>query len=546
MIQYDVVLNFVTKMNGGSPAKMIDKSVTPVVALKKAFSQMMDLERFKDMGMNLQDYNTEMAKVRNTVTNLGGDFNKMNSNAKKMSKRFDMSMMSVMFFGMQIQKTFTMVFNSMLNTFKMLDKKGVMPLNRALTKMEAAFTFLSFAVMKAMEPILLPIIDAIVGLVDWFSQLPTPVLQAVGTLTILGATLGGMMYAVGTISLGLEGINTALLGIGGATGATGVLTTLEGLLWPVAAALLWITWILEDVKNNSASWEKAFNSVGLAINDLVSAFVGSEVDVSQAGDFIGKVFLLSSAIAGIAIRGIIYQIGALIDALLGLSYAMQFKFGDAAVSFGKALKTEMDFLADSESVIDKTMKKIMDIKEKVYAEPTTGPVNAKVGADILLGKNTNDFFNTGKSQFDNYAKGVSSSSHLIQQSVLMCSKPITNTLGSTALPTTGPLANVPQQGYNLMSAYSAKVTEASPLLNTTMQTVFNSAGKTMYDTNHYWVEQTISDVNRALAKLRELENKRKEESKATSVTNNNKSVVVNVKGSDNTKLVTDIKKAVAL
>jgi hypothetical protein len=128
----------------------------------------------------------------------------------------------------------------------------------------------------------------------------------------------------------------------------------------------------------------------------------------------------------------------------------------------------------------------------------------------------------------------------------MCSKPITNTLGSTALPTTGPLANVPQQGYNLMSAYSAKVTEASPLLNTTMQTVFNSAGKTMYDTNHYWVEQTIADVNRALAKLRELERKNKSSSTSSTTVNNNKSVVVNVKGSDQSSMVRELKKAVAL
>jgi len=570
MIQYDVVLNFVTKMNGGSPAKMIDKSVTPVVALKKAFSQMIDLEKFKEMGMDLSDYGTEMTKVQKTVSNLGGDFGKMSASAKKLSKGFDMSMMSVMFFGMQIQKTFLGIFNSMLNTFKLLDKKGIMPLNRALTKMEAAFTFLSFVVIKAMEPILLPIIDAIVGLVDWFSQLPEPILAAVGTIALLVGAIGGLMFVAGTVKLGADGLGmtsfiesakTAATTLYSSQGLVAGLTTVAAMLILAGIGLTLLTAEQQTFSNNSETFNGFIDRINENLKELSTNLLGIELQLPELTDAWTTAWSGLQTSLGIITVGILALFEQLTNGLLilydsfmvfpkgisaflegkGLSgfvegYSKLFEdFGKVGETAGKAFQESFNVVATEKGLLE---AKSINAKNKTNYLDTTEQKKSSTG--------NVDYFNLGSNSIFDYSQGISSSTPKVQQSIAMCVKPVTDTLGGEKLPTTGPLASVPQKGYDLMSAYSTKMNEASPLINQTMTEVFSSAGQTMFEINNMWVEKTIADTNRALEKIRELENKSKSTSSKSSTVNNNKSIYINVKGSDQNKMVMELKKAVAL
>ena len=127
-------------------AKRIGETVPSAENLNKAFSKLTQIERFKVMGVDAEYLNTQVKELKTGLNLTDKQFMNMEKSARKMARGFDMSSLSLLFFGMFLQRTFLGIFNQMLNTFKMLDKKGIMPLNRALTRLEAAFTFLGFSI----------------------------------------------------------------------------------------------------------------------------------------------------------------------------------------------------------------------------------------------------------------------------------------------------------------------------------------------------------------------------------------------------------------
>ncbi len=527
---YDVVLNFITKMNTSSAdtekvvkkqtekvtkamgmmPKMIDKSISPTVKLKQAFSQMVDLERFKDMGGDITDYNSQMMKVQQTVKNLNGDFGKMSIQSKKMSKGFDMSLLSMMFFGMQIQKTFTGIYNSMLNTFKMLDKKGIMPLNRAMTKMEAAFTFLSFSIMKSMEPILLPIIDAIVGVIDWFSQLPEPVLQAMGVFVLFGLALGTVMVLIGTFGLGLGGIESFMVGLGkfippatkalntfASSSAFGLIGSLAGTLIIATAAWLVFTAALEGYSKHKDEVDSALDNLSISFWNLIDTITLGMLELPKSSDLWDTFWNLLTTGATGSIIIIAQAVSNLTDLI--------------------------DILINTATIIPEGLFSLLtggDISKNKSLE--------NIGADVeKILSSSNQAWN------DLMRIGAEDSAELF------------DTTMSEKMAETN--AKAPEYSSDFIKQYSLGIDENSVILNDTTTEVFTESGNIMKEIVHNDVNTVIADVNRALAKLRELENARKAASTkaSTSTTTNNKSIVVNVKGSDNTKLVSDIKRAVA-
>jgi hypothetical protein len=527
--QYDVILNFITKMNSSSKTsdnivkkqteqvtkamsvmpKMIDKSIAPTVRLKQAFSEMIDLERFREMGGDITDYNKGMSKVQQTVKNLGGDFSTMSAQTKKMSKGFDMNMMSMMFFGMQIQKTFLGIQNQMLNTFKMLDKKGIMPLNRALTKMEAAFTFLSFAMMKAMEPVLLPIIDMVVGVIDWFSQLPEPVLQAVDAFILFGIALGTGMFLLGTLSLGMAGVEGFFIGLTkyvpaatkvlsefGSLSVFGLIGSLAGTLIIVTAAWLVFTAALEGYSKHSEEVDNSLSAIDISFWNLIDTLTFGMLELPENQTLWDTFWSLLTTGATGAIIIISTAVSSLIDLI--------------------------DILINTAALI-----------------PT-------IAIDLFSGKDLSKNESLGKISTD--VERIFTTSNKAWNDLMKIGAEDSSELFDTTLSTKMSEINAkaPEFSADYIQQYSTGMDNNAVVLNDTTTKVFTESGDIMKQIVKDDVNTVIADVNRALAKLRELENARKAASTkaTTSTTNNNKSIVVNVKGSDNTKLVSDVKKAI--
>ena len=255
------------------------QSTKSLKSMQGLFGELKQLHTFEGMGVNVDKLQIGLRQTANAAGVGAKEFEKMDHAALKMSKGFDMSKLSLLFFGMFLQKTFLGIFNKMLNSFKLIDKKGLQPLSRGLTKLQASFAFLGFSIIKALEPILLPIIDTLVSMIDWFSQLPVEVKQAIGITILALAALGTALLLVGIFGLGLPGLFTligdsmvgmknmgagtikflsnigfALIGQGGLVGA------LVGGAVAIAGIIGWM-YIFNDLLQNSGTYSEEFSRV---------------------------------------------------------------------------------------------------------------------------------------------------------------------------------------------------------------------------------------------------------------------------------------------
>ena len=504
MISYDIILNYKTSLNGstGDPgtsmknlssnSKKAAKEVSglggELSALQdttknynSVFSQMIKNNQLKDFGANFEAMNSATMSWGKSLFIPADQLERMNNLANKMSQRFDMNKLSIMFFGMTIQKTFQGIYDKMLNTFLMIDKKGMQPLTRGLTRMEAAFTFLEFSIMKAMEPILIPIIDTVVKLVDWFSQLPDSIKQAVGVITIMGVAFGGTLSVIGNVSLGIMGIKGLLMDIKGllpaisngfstlsASSMFGSLGALAGVIIIAAAAVLVFSAALEGYKKHSSEINDSLNRLGDSFENLVSRITGQMIQLPDASAWWDSFWsYLVTGTTG-AIMTIIQAITQLLDAinLLGQIFGLPGEFGKSLAS-GKKMDT---------SGIDQTL--------------------------FTMGTNANKYWG------DLMKIGAEDSAELFEKT--MSDKMLSSN------------ANAPAYSEDFVNKYSQGLTDTSPVLNDTTTQVFTESTKIMKDIVHQAVEDSIADTNRAIAALRSLDAQRSASlGGSSSVTNNN-------------------------
>lgn len=122
-------------------------------------------------------------KAGNSVQNI----NQLMKQGKIATNGFNMSLLSTMFFGMALQRTF----NGLIKTS--LEWVGV---NELLTT-TLGVVFLPIA--EELLNILLPIMT-------WFMDLPESVQKTIGAFALLGASVGTLMMVLGTWGLGMQGL----------------------------------------------------------------------------------------------------------------------------------------------------------------------------------------------------------------------------------------------------------------------------------------------------------------------------------------------------
>ena len=112
-------------------------------------------------------------------------------------QKFRMEFLSVMFFGMQVWRTFGGFFKSMIQNYKELDAKGNRPLTRSLTKLSATFTYLKFQILDSMGPLLTEFLLMIANAFMVISDLDPAILTGIGIglAVIAGLGLGAFVGA---------------------------------------------------------------------------------------------------------------------------------------------------------------------------------------------------------------------------------------------------------------------------------------------------------------------------------------------------------------
>lgn len=108
--------------------------------------------------------------------------------------------LSLLFFGQQLQRTFTQIGRFGVNTFKEISATVEGTTNNA-TMLEGAFKFLGFTIGEALDPLLGLLIPIVIKIGEWIND--NPKLTA-GIIT-LGAALGAIIATGGGLKLAYDG-----------------------------------------------------------------------------------------------------------------------------------------------------------------------------------------------------------------------------------------------------------------------------------------------------------------------------------------------------
>lgn len=107
----------------------------------------------------------------------------------KTAKNFEFHWLGIMFAGMAVDRVMSKLMRGMLNDYKMFTKEAVTPLSEGLTRVEANWKFLKFAIMEAASPFLASFSNTIADIAMWLGKQDPKVLQgfAVGIIAISAA-----------------------------------------------------------------------------------------------------------------------------------------------------------------------------------------------------------------------------------------------------------------------------------------------------------------------------------------------------------------------
>jgi hypothetical protein len=174
--------------------------------------------------------------------------------------RFKMYLMSIMFFGMQLQRTFGGFLKTSIDGYMKLTNAQT-PVGKSILRMQASMEYFKFAMVEALAPLIMYFTQLLAGVMDFVAAHPK-LMEVIGLITGLLAAAGTFMFVGGQVSMFLSalkmaGISTELvtaLGVGGwlvALGAAGIAVAV-GVRWAYDNNLFGI----KDAIDQFANWVK--------------------------------------------------------------------------------------------------------------------------------------------------------------------------------------------------------------------------------------------------------------------------------------------------
>jgi len=202
-----VILQMINRMTG--PLSQVEKQLAQVDRRIRL------TQKLAGMGLNFKG-----GKIVDSLGNVVGQqelvtrrFKQMEAAAKKasgsMRQQFDMNALSLLFFGMALQRFFGGILRSLFNTFQKAEG-NTSELSKATLRLQAAWEFLKFAIFNALDqPEIINFIDNLIITIDrlseWVQQnedLIITFLKLIG----LAAIFGGIIMTYGILKLGITSL----------------------------------------------------------------------------------------------------------------------------------------------------------------------------------------------------------------------------------------------------------------------------------------------------------------------------------------------------
>jgi len=276
-----VILQFVDKMSKG--LKGAEKNMEGMGKKAQTLHT-----RSQQLGRTTAELEDGLAKQGMAVNRAGKAYDKLTGRivdqdkafgkAARMTNRFRMELLGIMFFGMMIQRVFLGLARTGVDTFMKITE-GQTQAGQAITSLSAGFQYLKFSIGEALGTTLMPFMDTIIGIiesvVDWIERNP----ELVGWLIILGAAIGSLLLVVGSLGLGITstmqgwaGFKAAATAIGWSKLASGI-KKVRGALSPL---MLKIMLIIGFVIFLWQAWEHNWFNIrqftGTVVKGIANAF----------------------------------------------------------------------------------------------------------------------------------------------------------------------------------------------------------------------------------------------------------------------------------
>lgn len=184
-------------------------------------------KKIKEVSRTVENLGGGMQRVTDRTRALNTETNRLRASMDRQRiamKPFQAQWLSILFFGMALQRTFSGLIKTSLQW------TGVMEI-------------MSTALGILFLPLALMLLDWAISFLDFVAGLTEGQKKFAGALALTGIVIGGLLFTVGQLALGLAGMNWLLFGRGAANagtaaaGAAGKMTTLIGKLGLIAAGL---------------------------------------------------------------------------------------------------------------------------------------------------------------------------------------------------------------------------------------------------------------------------------------------------------------------
>jgi hypothetical protein len=238
---------------------MVQKITTIVEVLDKASKP---LKRIVQEHTRTLDKNNQVMKQQTkTVTGL--------------TERFKMHYLSVLFFGMAIQRIFQGIMRSATQTYLKITE-GTTEASQAIIGLQSGIQLLQFAIGEALGSTLIPLLPMLMGIIEGVLDFISQNKELVSWLLIAGLAFGSFLMWTGIIKLGIQGVITWLAGAKGLISIFGILkTTIMTIVIPALSSLY--TFLLA-------------NPILLIIAALVALYVAWETNFLGIKDITYDVF----------------------------------------------------------------------------------------------------------------------------------------------------------------------------------------------------------------------------------------------------------------
>jgi hypothetical protein len=202
----------------------------------------------------------QLGKLNQELVNTRHNF----QGATHEATEFSGVLLSLLFFGMQLQRTMNRALTGMFDTYKKIIPENH-KWNKETTKLNAAWSFFKFQIADALanSDFIGFMIKQTIKFLNWFSQLPGWVRRFVGFLMIGLSVLGSMLFFIGVMGLGVQALVVGF--------QTLAAIKLAGLIKSMKSLFFW-EWTVMFSKAGWIKMGKAIKNVG---SNTLSGLIGA-------------------------------------------------------------------------------------------------------------------------------------------------------------------------------------------------------------------------------------------------------------------------------